>query len=451
MISIKLRNYFSNSENNRSQKAKINILASFFIKGGSIVISLLLVPLTLGYLNSYEYGVWLTLSSVLMWINYFDIGLGNGLRNKLSQALAVNDKELGRIYVSTTLFMLTVIMLFIYVIFFIAHFWIDWSKVLNVSPSIVGNLNSLVLIVFALFCLTFVLKFIGNIYMAVQLPMINDLIVLVGSFLSLVIIYVLKHTTNGDLSKVAISFSLAPLIIYIIAYPITFNYKYNYLKPRLKAIKLSYIKGLMNLGVQFFFIQMACLLIFTSSNIFISQLVGPQGVTPFNIAFKYFSVITMVFNIAITPLWSAITDAYEKNEIEWIRKSIRKIFILWIVLIACTLIMALIANYVYKLWVGSEVVIPFLLSVFMGIYVTISNFNNIYAYFINGVGKIRLQLYIAVVTSILFIPITIILGDKFGLVGVISSMIIVLIPSGIVLPIQYYKVVNKRAKGIWDK
>lgn len=44
----------------------------------SIIISLLLVPVTLNYLNSYEYGVWLTLSSILVWINYFDIGLGNG-------------------------------------------------------------------------------------------------------------------------------------------------------------------------------------------------------------------------------------------------------------------------------------------------------------------------------------------------------------------------------------
>jgi O-antigen/teichoic acid export membrane protein len=65
----------------RTHKALFNIASSFVIKGASILLSLLLVPLTLDYLNPYEYGIWLTLSSVLMWINYFDIGLGNGLRN----------------------------------------------------------------------------------------------------------------------------------------------------------------------------------------------------------------------------------------------------------------------------------------------------------------------------------------------------------------------------------
>ena len=64
--------------NQRSVMAKKNVLASMLIKGADVVIYLLLVPLTLGYLNAYEYGIWLTLSSILTWINSFDIGLGNG-------------------------------------------------------------------------------------------------------------------------------------------------------------------------------------------------------------------------------------------------------------------------------------------------------------------------------------------------------------------------------------
>lgn len=73
-------------------------------KGGTILISLILVPMTLSYLNPYEYGIWLTLSSTLAWIYTFDIGLGNGLRNKLTEALALNDLKLARIYVSTSFF-----------------------------------------------------------------------------------------------------------------------------------------------------------------------------------------------------------------------------------------------------------------------------------------------------------------------------------------------------------
>lgn len=71
----------------RTKQAKINVWVSFLIKGVSILVSLVLVPLTLSYLTPFDYGVWLTLNSILVWLDFFDVGLGNGLRNKLSNVL----------------------------------------------------------------------------------------------------------------------------------------------------------------------------------------------------------------------------------------------------------------------------------------------------------------------------------------------------------------------------
>lgn len=107
----------------RTSKAKKNILLSIGIKACSILVSLVLVPLTLGYLNKYEYGIWLTLSSTLMWINYFDIGLGNGLRNKLAEALADSDVKKGQVYISTTFALLTIIMVVFYLLYYVCHFF----------------------------------------------------------------------------------------------------------------------------------------------------------------------------------------------------------------------------------------------------------------------------------------------------------------------------------------
>ena len=62
----------------------------------SVLINFLLVPLTLNYLNPTRYGIWLTLTSVINWVNVLDIGLGTGLRNKFAEALATNDDGLAR-------------------------------------------------------------------------------------------------------------------------------------------------------------------------------------------------------------------------------------------------------------------------------------------------------------------------------------------------------------------
>ena len=45
-----------------------NVLLSFFIKGWSALVVLVMVPLTLQCLGNYKNGVWLTISSMLVWI-----------------------------------------------------------------------------------------------------------------------------------------------------------------------------------------------------------------------------------------------------------------------------------------------------------------------------------------------------------------------------------------------
>jgi hypothetical protein len=266
----------------RSSLVKKNIYLSFLIKGFSILISLLLVPLTLNYLSVYEFGVWLTLSSIFTWINYFDIGLGNGLRNRLTVAMAKGDSKLGQIYISTTFFILLLIVSIVFLMFLAVQPFLNWSEILNVRPTEVANLNKVIILSFAFFCINFVLKIIGIVYVAAQRPAINDLIALFGSLLSLIIIFILTKTTNGSLINIAIVLSAAPVVILLLAYPITFSGHFSNYKPTLRAVKPAYALDMMNLGVQFFILQISSLIIFGTSNIIISRILGPEQVAPYN-------------------------------------------------------------------------------------------------------------------------------------------------------------------------
>jgi O-antigen/teichoic acid export membrane protein len=59
----------------------------------SMLLSLAYVPVVLGYLGTGLYGIWSTVLNIVSWVNYFDIGIGNGLRNKLSAALARKESD----------------------------------------------------------------------------------------------------------------------------------------------------------------------------------------------------------------------------------------------------------------------------------------------------------------------------------------------------------------------
>lgn len=435
----------------RTVRAKKNILASIGIKGLDSLIYLLLVPVTLGYLNEYEYGIWLTLNSILMWINSFDIGLGNGMRNKLAQAVANNDKELGRVYVSTTFFMLIILMTGLIVIGTILEPIINWYDILSTTPDKVPNLKEIVYVSFAIFCLNFIFKFIGNVYLALQLPAINNLLVTGGHLLSLIIIFLLTKFTSGSLMFVAISYSLSPLIVYLLAYPITFFKIYPWFSPSLKFFNKKYLKDLFNIGVQFFLLQVSGILLFSLANLLISHLFGPENVTPYNIAYRYFSLVPMVMNLLLAPMWSATTDAYAQGDVEWIKKTMSKIRKVLFCIGGLLLLMVLISPFVYRIWVGNKVHISIILSGLMAIYIGIIIISLTYSNFLNGLGKLRIQTINTVTVAILFYPLCRLLGHYLEVQGILIGMCILNLSGLILNRIQFFKVINGTALGIWNK
>lgn len=119
--------------NSRSIIVKKNIIASFFLKCISILVSLQVVPLTITYINPTKYGIWLTLSSIIAWLSYFDLGFAHGFRNRFSEAKANGNILLAKEYVSTTYAVLSVLFLSVFFIAVIINHFLDWSSILNVA------------------------------------------------------------------------------------------------------------------------------------------------------------------------------------------------------------------------------------------------------------------------------------------------------------------------------
>lgn len=442
---------FKLSNDSRSRKAQKNILVSCVLKGGDTLIYLLLVPLTLGYLNPYEYGIWLALNSILAWINSFDIGLGNGLRNKLAEAIALNDHEQARKYVSTTFFMLIGLVIIILGIGYFILTFVDWYSVLSVNEGTVDNLDEIILVSFMFFCLNFVLKFIGNVYQALQIPFAMYLFNFLGHLLALVLIYILTITTTRNLFLVALIYSASSPLVYLAAYPVTFKVLYKYLAPSISYWDKNCIKELFNLSIAFFIMQLATLVLFSMSNLLVSNMFGPTEVTPFSIAQRYFSLIPMLINIVLAPIWSASTDAYTRGDYEWIirvNKSILKIILLLSIVFP---IMVLVSPIVYKVWIGNQVKIPFSISVLSALFNFIFIWSLSYSVILNGMGKLRLQMIVTVAVSIIFCPVSFYFGGIFGVAGILLGMCMVNLPGAIINTIQFQKIVSHRAKGVWNK
>jgi Na+-driven multidrug efflux pump len=103
--------------------------------------------------------------------------------------------------------------------------------------------------------------------------------------------------------------------------------------------------------------------------------------------------------------------------------------------------------------VGENISVPVMISIATGIFVIVANWNNIFTTFVYGVGKLRIQVVYSIFTAILNIPLSIFLAKTIGLgiTGVMIATIICLIFSSLLSPLQYFKLINGKTKGIWNK
>ncbi|WPU95676.1 oligosaccharide flippase family protein [Mucilaginibacter sabulilitoris] len=435
----------------RTLKLKKNIIYSFLIKGASVLVGFVVIPLTIHYINAGQYGIWLTISSMVSWINTFDIGLSNGLRNKMAHSLALNETENIARYISTTYAILFLIAAVTFLLFFLTGSFFDWNQMLNIKNAVNYDIWPIIILTLGAFCVQFFLQPVNSVLTASHQPFKASLIALFGQVLTLVVIYLLTVFTKGSLFLLVAGVSASPVIVFLIANFYFFNTSLKSYKPKFRYIDLSSARSLLNTGGIFFFIQVGAIVLFQTDNILISRNLGPQDVTVFNLAYKYFSLIQVIFVIILTPYWSAFTDAYAKKDMIWIRESIGKTRQQWLYISGLAVVLLAGSPLFYRAWIGNTVHIPFQLSLAMTVYVMTTTWQGIYSSALNGIGKLRIQLILVISTALLNIPLSIYLIARVGLYGTVLANIILVVIINIFLTYQVNLIMKEKEKGIWAK
>jgi O-antigen/teichoic acid export membrane protein len=428
-----------------------NTVRSVFLKGFSILVSFVLVPLCLKAVTQSEYGIILTITSIVSWFAFFDVGIGNGLRNKLGKAIAEDDRLLGRKYVSTAYFYVTAIFTGVLVLYTCVHPFVNWYAIMNISASDVAGLNRCMYLIIALFLVRLILQLIGVVLLADQQSYMSDAILPLGNGLTLVMIYVFYVMGTANFYNLIFSICGAPIIVLVLYSAVLFRNKYSWLKPSMAFVEHKLRKDLLSLGFKFFLLQIISLIIFSTSNFLIAQLFKMESVTVFNIGSRYYGISLMIFTILLTPMWGAFANAWYQGDKEWIVKAMRKMVLLNLALLVLSFVMFLYYTPLSKLWLGETIYIAPIFALTMVLYNFQMAFNNIFSYFLNGIGKINMQLYAAVGGGIICIPATILLAKytDLGMASICVANMLSLLPSSFFAIIQVNKILKNRATGVW--
>lgn len=451
MFLVESLNRFIRRGEKRSVAIKKNIFISFIVRGSSVAINFSVVPLTIQYVSSVQYGIWVALTSIISWFTFFDFGMGNSMRNKLVEAIAFKEYDQAKKFISTTYALFAIIALSVFVAFFIINPYINWNDFLNIPPSVDENIHLVLLIVLATFCVQFVVQLLNTVLISLQEPAKAELITLFGQIGLLIALLILKHFVPGNLRNLIIAFNLIPLVVMLLASFILYRSRLKSIAPSFKSIDFSYTKNILNVGIAFFLVQIGALVLFQTDNIILSKVLGPESVTKFNVTYKLYSVIIMAFSIIVTPYWSAFTDAYTKKDYQWIVASIKRLRSIWFLtsFVIVPIFFAL-SKFIFKIWLSDTLNIHLTLSLLMAVYAICYTCLVLNCYFLNGIGKLRVQLILYLVVIITNIPLGITLGRVLGIEGVVLANIAAFVFMNILLWIQTNKIVQNKASGIWN-
>ncbi len=432
---------------------KKNALASVVFLGISTAGNFLITRLSLEYLNSSTFGIWLTISSVIGWFGFFDVGLANGLRNRLTESLAANDSAKAKMYLSTTYAMLGLLIGGIYLLFCAAYHWIEWGSIFNAPPGLAHDVTILFFWGFTFFSMRFILGITDVIYAALQRPAYANLFTAISSILTVLLVLYLRSVSSGSLLMLGFGFTCISMLIVPLASTI---YLYGFigagLFPSIRSVDFSHAPDFLGLGWRFFVLRITFVVLFTSDNMIIAQVLGPEHVTTYNIAYKYFSVILLLYSTLTYPLWAAFTDAYTRGDTVWITGTVQKMERLWMAFAGLTLLMLACSGIAYRLWVGTLIHVPFYLSSIMAVFVILYTWNSVYNLFVNGAGRIQLQMILSVFAAVVNIPLSILFAKTLhmGNAGVMVATVTCLVPALIATPIQYRKILGGTAIGVWN-
>jgi O-antigen/teichoic acid export membrane protein len=418
----------------KNKRLIYNTIFSFTLKGLGVVISLFLMPSYMRFFPEKQVlGLWFTALSVLSWVLVFDLGVGNGLRNKLVEAFAKDDKVSAKKYISSAYIMVGVTVFIITIVGYFIFYFINWNVIFNVSESLIpkGVLTYVIRIIFVGIMLQFFLKLITSVMYSLQKPALPGLLSLVSTILLIIFLFFSKNDSLvNNLIKLSYANVLTANLPILIATLFLFYKKLRYCIPSFASYDSRFAKNILKLGGTFFGIQIMYLIISNTSEFLITWTTVPQNVVEYKIYYSLFSFIGTIFSLALVPVWSEVTDAYHKKEIEWIKRLYFRLYKLGIIGFIGLLILMFSMQFIVNIWLGNKSVkINYQYSIIFVLSGLIFMWNAILSSFANGMGTLKISFKYMTIGAVANIPLTLLfvfITDSW--IGVIIANILSMFP-----------------------
>lgn len=390
-----------------------------------MLISFLAVPLTIGYLGTERYGAWVTIGSLLAWLQLTDFGLGNGLTNAVTTAVGQDRPDLVRMHLSNGVALLISIAAAIGLLAALAWPFIDWGAVFGVSdPATVAELGPAVALALAVFLIQFPLSSGGKVYMAYQEGRIGTYWGMIGNILSLLALITVTQT-GGGLVWLVVAVSGTQMLVNVVSNAWVYLHHRPNLRPGLRYVDTSAMRSLSAVGGKFFLIQIMALVTFQTDNLVISHYLGAARVPEYSLTYTLFSYTALPQSLLFGYLWTAYAEAIARKDIAWVSRTFHVSLLAGIAFTAVAVGgLAFIAQPFIAWWAGPAVIPSIALIGWMASWSMINALTNPVACLLAAASHLRWQLIYSFFATVSNLALSIYLVDTWGVTGVIAATVI---------------------------
>ena len=399
----------------KSKKLILGISTSYIHSILNIGVNLALVPIILSSIGKLEYGIWITILSIVGYMGLLDFGVATATSKFLSENNTPNLPEAKKIISNSftvySIIASIVVVITVFLSFFLMRFFDIREDLLSISS-----------IVFLLAGLNMALSFPSNVFGSVLFGF--------KDFFSFNIINILGVIVNAILTIVLLKMGFGIMSLAVVLLLTTFFVLFLrvvYLKKTMpdlfsnlwgfdrtiffKILSFSGFMLVLSLGGQ---------IVFNTDSIIIAKFLGISSVATYAIAFRMTqATTTFTYKIsdAFFPFFSEFHSSKNKDKFvlflfESTKFSIGLATILFLILI-------FLGKDIIGLWVGSQNFVGNLIFYFMALVALMGSIIRPGVMALKGMGKLKKIVLFNILEAFLNLFFSIFLVLKFGLFGVI--------------------------------
>ena len=368
-------------------------IAGVFAKVVLVACNLALVPVLVGFLGPVQFGIWAAYQSIQGLLVFADFGIGNGMQNAVTVAIAHGDTRRAQSLISSALVALLAaagILGAVATIGFNVPSVVAWLSGGRPDDAELAALRVGVAVFLATGLLAIPLSCGDRLALAMQKGFVTHATRAITTILSFGCVLALVKA-QASFTAICIATSIPVLAGPLLSWMVVARGR-PWASPAIFAVSGGETRAVLRSGIGFLAVQLTAILGFGLDAILIERYAGPVEVANYAVVQRMFGLVAMVVGIGLAPLWPAYADARARGDHGWIRKTFwRSLLATAVVAGTLSVVLAILAGPIAARWVGDAITPPASLVTAFAAWSFVLACGMAFSYFWNGMHMLRLQ------------------------------------------------------------